>query len=61
MVLIECPSQKFMVFEHQLFNSSQIVRSDSPISSETYRWRQPELTLTVWRPNVDVWWLLSFI
>jgi|GEM_PF-7093918 len=50
-----------MVFEHQLFNSSQIVRSDSPISSETYRWRQPELTLTVWRPNVDVWWLLSFI
>jgi hypothetical protein len=61
MVFIECPSQNVMMFENQLFNASQVVRPHAPVAGQADGRRQPKLTLTLGRPNVNVRWLLSLI
>jgi hypothetical protein len=61
MVLIECPSQSVMMFKDQLFDASQVMRSHSPVASQTDDRRQPEFAFTVGSPYVNVRWLLSLI
>jgi hypothetical protein len=61
MVLIECLSQNVMMFENQLFNASQVVRSHSPVSRQADGRHQPKLALTLGRPDMNMRWLPSLI
>jgi hypothetical protein len=43
-----------MMFKNQLFDASEIVRSHAPVAGQPDGRLQPELTLPVRRPHVDV-------
>jgi hypothetical protein len=50
-----------MMFKDQLLNAPEFVGSHPPVARQPDRWLQPELTLPVRRPHVDVRWFLSLI
>ena len=50
-----------MMFKDQLLNASEFVGSHPPVAGQPDRRLQPELTLPIRSPHVDVRWLLSLI
>jgi hypothetical protein len=61
MVLIECRPQQFLIFKNQLLDAAQIMRSDATVSCKQNSRLQPELTLAIGTPNVNVRRLFAFI
>ncbi len=45
-----------MVFKNQLLKAAEFVGSHPSVPSQADRWFQPELTLAVRSPHVDVRW-----
>jgi hypothetical protein len=49
------------MFKDQLLNASEFVGSHPPVAGQPDRRLQPELTLPIGSPHVDVRWLLLLI
>jgi len=61
MVLIESSPQLLLVFENQLFDTAQIMCSDSTIVGESDVRLEPEFSLAVGSADVVMSWLMSFV